>query len=119
MTGLVVWPTTPAELFAAVQRKWGGGERTDQLFTAIQTVWNTQPVRPGVHAAFLRLLAHRPDINLVGPVVDRAGRPGIAVGTSGPYGEHHLIFDQTTGATLASERSGERSSYTLVGVRVR
>jgi hypothetical protein len=54
-------------------------------------------------AAYLRLLAHLPDLGVKPVVRDRLGRAGIAVTTHADGATYSLIFDTSTGELLAYE----------------
>ncbi len=66
-----------------------------------------QSAPPTVRAALYKVAAGIPGVELLGPVQDRAGRPGVAVAmTSGYTGlrqRHVLILDEKTSALLAEE----------------
>jgi hypothetical protein len=80
---------------------------------AMRDLWEGQVVEPQVQAAFLRLLASKDRIRLVGPVHDRLDRQGIAVEVTepaalGPTADaqkpdfvHALILDPQTGSLLS------------------
>lgn len=58
-----------------------------------------------VRAAVLRSVAVLPGLTYLGPVDDRAGRPGIGVALTHQGVRVTLLFDQKTGVLLASERA--------------
>jgi hypothetical protein len=70
-----------------------------------------QPVPSNVESTILRVLATSPGLINSGAVVDRAGRPGVAVsldsrnppGVSGPRERYTLIFSPSTGRLLGEE----------------
>ena len=72
-----------------------------------------QPVPANVEATILRVLATSPGLINSGTVVDRAGRPGVAVsldsrnppGVSGPRERDTLIFSPRTGRLLGEEET--------------
>jgi hypothetical protein len=72
--------------------------------TAIQ-----RPIGPGVEAAILRLLADNPRFVNRGTVIDRAGRPGVAVSLDSAYSgameRYTLILDPHTGQLLGYEET--------------
>jgi hypothetical protein len=72
-----------------------------------------QPVPSNVESTILRVLATSPGLINSGTVVDRAGRPGVAVsldsrnppGVSGPRMRYTLIFSPSTGSLLGEEET--------------
>jgi hypothetical protein len=110
-------PTDPVELEAALlATREGPHDLSPVYFVMIQT-WGVQVLDPPVQAAFLRLLATKDDVRVLGPVTDRIGREGIAVTVStavelpadpsvadpGITTTYTLTFDPRTGALLADE----------------
>lgn len=77
------------------------------LFVALQNLVEQQRLEPDLLATFYRMLADEPDLRSFGPVTDRAGRDGIAIGFDSDYGglpaRYLLIVDPDTGTPLGSE----------------
>lgn len=73
------------------------------------TLADSQPIRPLVEAAILRLLARIPGLIDSGTVSDRDGRAGVAVSLDSGYTGHMirytLIFGQGTGELLDAEQT--------------
>jgi hypothetical protein len=80
---------------------------TAELFVSIADVARERQLSGLQRAAILGILAKAPDVNALGTVVDRLGRPGIAVATDSDYSglmtRYVLVFDPTTGALNAEE----------------
>lgn len=80
-----------------------------ERFVALTDLAAQQPISPRVEAAILRLLARTPGLINQGSVIDRAGRPGVAVGLNSSYAggpeRYTWIFDRTTGALLGQEET--------------
>lgn len=78
-----------------------------ELMAALTERLAQQPVPPGVLAGFYRALAREPFVVDLGPVTDRAGRPGVAIGLdsahSGLLTRYLLIVEPATGVPLGSE----------------
>jgi hypothetical protein len=68
-----------------------------------------QPVPSNVESAILRVLARSPGLINSGSVVDRVGRPGVAVSLDSAFGglptRYTFIFDPSTGGLLGEEDS--------------
>jgi hypothetical protein len=68
-----------------------------------------QPVPSNVESTILRVLARSPGLINSGTVVDRVGRPGVAVSLesafSGLLTRYTLIFDPSTGGLLGEEET--------------
>jgi hypothetical protein len=68
-----------------------------------------QPVPPNVESTILRVLASSPGLINSGSVVDRAGRPGIAVSLDSAFTgvrmRWTLIFSPSTGSLLGEEET--------------
>ncbi|GGS48982.1 hypothetical protein GCM10010156_04550 [Planobispora rosea] len=90
---------------------WAGPPESGaaELLVTIADLYREQPVRPAVRAGVLRLLSGLADLRYEGTVVDRAGRPGVAVSLESDHGglpnRHILIFDGRTGELLGEERT--------------
>jgi hypothetical protein len=113
-------PTDPAALEAALLALRQAPYEVTLLYDLMVRTWGYQVLEPQQQAAFLRLLATKDDVRVLGPATDRVGRGGIAVvlsqtqdgpidPTTGlPYFSsvvtNTLILDQQTGALLSAER---------------
>lgn len=77
------------------------------MFFTVGNMLRQQSAPPAVRAALYKVAAGMPGVELVGPVHDRAGRPGVAVAMTSAYTglrqRHVLIVDQRTSALLAEE----------------
>jgi hypothetical protein len=98
-----------------------------EKFVALTDLAALQPISPDAESAILRLLARTPALANRGSVIDRAGRPGVAVTLDSSYSglltRYTWIFDPRTGALLGNEemlidpgklhvRSGSIIAYT-------
>ncbi|MEO6858525.1 MAG: CU044_5270 family protein [Solirubrobacteraceae bacterium] len=76
-----------------------------------------QPIPPPAEAAILRLLARIPGLINSGTVIDRAGRPGIAISLDSAYSgaptRYTLIFDPHTGKLLGEDDTVIRTAPAL------
>ena len=96
-------PTDPEELLELIEsRELVGGPDGDwQTFSIIGDLLRETYTVPNVRAALYQVAAEIPGVELVGRVVDGAGRPGMAVAfTSVPGRGLELIFDPTTAELL-------------------
>jgi hypothetical protein len=79
-----------------------------EKFTALTDLAHLQPISPGAESAILRFLARIPGLINRGSVIDRAGRPGVAVALDSRYSglltRYTWIFDPHTGALLGDEQ---------------
>jgi hypothetical protein len=77
------------------------------MFFTIENMLSQQSAPPAVRAALYKVAAGIPGLELLGPVHDRAGRPGVAVAMTSAYTglrqRHVLILDERTSALLAQE----------------
>jgi hypothetical protein len=99
-------PTDPEELLELIEsRELIGGPRGDwETFAIIGDLLRETSLQPKERAALYQVAAELPGVELVGRVVDGAGRPGVAVAytrtnTDAPS-RHELIFDPTTAELL-------------------
>jgi hypothetical protein len=99
-------PTDPEELLELIEsRELIGGPHGDwETFAIIGDLLRETSLQPKVRAALYQVAAELPGVELVGRVVDGAGRPGVAVAytrtnTDAPS-RHELIFDPTTAELL-------------------
>jgi len=96
-------PTDPARLEQFIVRHFeGGSEEVGATFDFAGTFLQSG-APPQIRAALFRLIQRLPGIELLGPMTDRLGRPGIGVGFT-EYGVRDvLIFDPATSAVLERE----------------
>jgi hypothetical protein len=99
-------PTNPEELLELIEsRDLIGGPHGDwETFAIIGDLLRETSLQPEERAALYQVVAELPGVELVGRVVDGAGRPGIAVAytrtnTDAPS-RHELIFDPITAELL-------------------
>jgi hypothetical protein len=99
-------PTDPEELLELIEsRELIGGPHGDwETFAIIGDLLRETSLQPKERAALYQVAAELPGVELVGRVVDGAGRPGVAVAytrtnTDAPS-RHELIFDPTTAELL-------------------
>jgi hypothetical protein len=126
-------PTDPEELLERIEsRELIGGPHGDwETFAIIGDLLRETSLPPKERAALYQVAAELPGVELVGRVVDGAGRPGVAVAytrtnTDAPS-RHELIFDPTTAellgenevltedSTVDVESGGPGAIYGLVG----
>jgi hypothetical protein len=99
-------PADPDELLELIEsRELGGGPRGDwQTFSIIGDLLREASPPPKVRAALYQVAAELPGVELLGAVVDGAGRPGVAVAYTNPSSDSRsrmeLIFDPTTAELL-------------------
>jgi hypothetical protein len=126
-------PTDPEELLELLERREivGGPSGDWETFAIIGDLLRETSLQPKERAALYQVAAELPGVELVGRVVDGAGRPGVAVAytrtnTDAPS-RHQLIFDPTTAellgenevltedSTIDVESGGPGAIYGLVG----
>jgi hypothetical protein len=77
------------------------------MFFTIGNMLSQQSAPPAVRAALYKVAAGIPGVELLGPVHDSAGRPGVALAMTYAYTglkqRHVLIIDERTSALLAEE----------------
>lgn len=99
-------PTDPEELLELIERREviGGPSGDWETFAIIGDLLRETSLQPKVRAALYQIAAELPGVELVGRVVDGAGRPGVAVAyanwNSDAPSRHELIFDPTTAELL-------------------
>jgi hypothetical protein len=108
-------PADPAAFEAALLALRAGGWETPSVYDRMVLIWSGQVVEPPVQAAFLRLLATKDGVQVLGPVTDRVGRQGLAVTVSHPGRptgqsspnriDYRFVVDPATGALLEYERA--------------
>ena len=102
---LIRLPTKSAALRRWIERHAiGSGSREDRAaLYAGALLQQAAPLPPALTAAFYRVIASLPEMQLVGPTHDPLGRSGVAVrflgGRDGGYWE--MIFNSRTGALLS------------------
>jgi hypothetical protein len=101
-------PTDPEELLELIEgRELIGGPDGDwETFAIIGDLLRETSQQPKVRAALYQVAAELPGVELVGRVVDGAGRPGVAIAyrherTDAPS-RSELIFDPTTAELLGT-----------------
>jgi hypothetical protein len=101
-------PTDPEGLLELIEsRELIGGPAGDwETFVIVGDLLRETYATPKVRAALYQVAAELPGVELVGRVVDPAGRPGMAVAYTNPSSDarsrYELIFDPVT-AELLSE----------------
>jgi hypothetical protein len=99
-------PPDPEELLELIEsRELVGGPNGDwETFSIIGDLLREASPPPKVRAALYQVAAELPGVELVGRVVDGAGRPGVAVAYTNPSSDLRsrleLIFDPTTAELL-------------------
>ncbi|HEX4942474.1 MAG TPA: CU044_5270 family protein, partial [Actinomycetota bacterium] len=96
-------PTDPEELLQLIQSRQlvGGPDGDWETFSIIGDLLRETYTPPEVRAALYQVAAEIPGVELVGRVVDGAGRPGVAVAYTQVAGRGlELIFDPTTAELL-------------------
>jgi hypothetical protein len=74
-------------------------------FAALEDIRGTWPLTGPQAAGALDFIGTLPDVELLGEVVDRLGRTGIAVATETETHRLVLVFDRSTGLLLSAETS--------------
>jgi hypothetical protein len=106
-TDLSKYSTDPDELYDQIRRQAEGyGPSTDaEMLVLVGDLLRETLAPPRLRAALFRVAARIPGVDLVGEVIDPAGRKGIAVArTSDDVGfleRNELIFDPETSELLA------------------
>lgn len=93
-------PSGPDEL---ARRLMDHDPSAPDLFRTVHDVFWMDPPKRTVRAEILRLLARQRGVAWLGETTDRAGRPGVAIGTDAEDGQHILVLDAVTGMVLADE----------------
>lgn len=103
-------PRDPEELLERIEsRELIGGPSGDwETFAIIGDLLRETSLQPQERAALYQVAAELPGVELVGRVMDGAGRPGVAVAytrtnTDAPS-RHELIFDPTTAQLLGENQ---------------
>jgi hypothetical protein len=99
-------PTDPDALYAKLHdQSVGNSHGTEaEMLTLVGDALRETDASPALRASLYEVAARLPGVELVGPVVDRVGRPGLAVAYTDSYHERHeLIFDPKTSVLLEEE----------------
>jgi hypothetical protein len=99
-------PSDPDALYARLARDAAGhGSGLDsEMFTLVGDSLRETAATPAQRSALYQVAARIPGVELVGPVTDSAGRPGIAVARDDHGIRSMLVFDPQTSALLAEEQ---------------
>jgi hypothetical protein len=92
-------PTDPAALERAVEQRYADGKPDFTMFIAVSELLEASQ-SPAVRAALYGVIERLPGIMNLGPMTDRLGRHGIAVGFMDSGTRYGLIFDPATSAVL-------------------
>lgn len=103
-------PTDPDELLSALREQvaFEGIPGDVGVFLRLGQLLSRGDAPPALRAGLYRAASQLPGIQLVGPVTDPTGRPGVGVGMT--YSETGaavrlvMVFDQETSALLAQEQ---------------
>jgi hypothetical protein len=102
-------PADPDRLFERLKADAAGyGDRQyDEMFVFVGDSLRETNASPEQRAALYAVAARIPGVDLVGPVTDSAGRPGIAVAKDDNVNHIRstLVFDPKTSVLLAEEES--------------
>ena len=102
---LIRLPTKPAALRRWIERNaiGSGSPENRAALYAGALLQQGAPLPPGLTAAFYRVIASLPAMQLVGRTHDPLGRPGLAVRFLGGHGGGYweMIFNSRTGALLS------------------
>jgi hypothetical protein len=104
-------PTDPEELLELIERREisgvGGPNNHWGTFVIIGDLLRETSLQPKVRAALYQIAAEIPGVELVGHVIDGAGRPGVAVAyrheNSDSPSRQELIFDPVTAELLGTD----------------
>jgi hypothetical protein len=100
-------PTDPDALYARLHDEAVGNANgtSDEMLTEVGDALRETDASPALRAALYEVAARIPGVELVGPVRDRVGRPGLAVActSTSAHERHELIFDRKTSALLGEE----------------
>ena len=101
-------PGDPDALFDELEdRSRGHSEGTyREMFTLAGDAFRATNITPAVRAALYEVVARIPGVELVGPVEDPVGRPGVAVAMDHPAQDtrHTLVIDPETGTMLSEQQ---------------
>lgn len=75
-----------------------------EMFTLVGDSLRETAATPAQRAALYEVAARLPGVQLLGPLKDSVGRPGVAVAMTADGVRHTLIFDPATSALLAEEQ---------------
>lgn len=99
-------PTDPEELLELIERRElvGGPAGDWETFVIVGDLLREAYATPKVRAALYQVVAELPGVELVGRVLDPAGRPGMAVAYTEPSSDarsrYELTFDPVTAELL-------------------
>jgi hypothetical protein len=117
-SGFATLPTDPDELERAIRAELSPDDVDDldqQLFETVRGMLVETPAPPPVRQALWQVLARVPGISFVGPVLDSAGRPGVALERDGVT----LVVDEDTGVLLEQVWTLAPSEAAPEGIRYR
>lgn len=101
-------PSDPDALFDELEdRSRGHSEGTyREMFTLAADAFRATNITPALRAALYEVVAQIPGVELVGPVEDPVGRPGVAVAMDHPNDgtRHTLVIDPETGTMLSEQQ---------------
>ncbi len=113
-SGLYALPTDPAQLESALRRGRGDGEGNDAnslLFTRVADLLSESPASPALRKALYEVAAQIPNVDLLGPVRDADGRPGVGIERD----NQRLIVDTSDGRLLEKTESSFVATYRQQG----
>jgi hypothetical protein len=99
-------PVDPDALYAKLHdESVGNSHGTEaEMLTLVGDALRETDASPALRASLYEVAARIPGVELIGPVVDRIGRHGLAVARTDTYHERHeLIFDPKTSVLLGEE----------------
>lgn len=99
-------PADPDALYSKLHdQSVGNSHGTEaEMLTLVGDALRETDASPALRASLYEVAARIPGVELVGPVVDRVGRHGLAVAYTDTYHERHeLIFDPKTSVLLEEE----------------
>jgi hypothetical protein len=102
-------PTEPGALESRLRSGINGAGPDDdsELFVIVGDLLRESPAPPALRRALWQVAARVPGIELVGPVTDHAGRPGVAVERHGT----RYVLDPDDGRLLEEDADGWRATY--------
>jgi hypothetical protein len=93
-------PTKPADMEAAIVKRFEGGKPNDAITFLIATSVLNVAAPPAVRAAVFRMLATLPDVRYLGKVTDPLGRTGDTIGLVKKPDDLVAMFDPKTSQVL-------------------
>jgi hypothetical protein len=101
-------PSDPDALFDELEdSSRGHSEGTyREMFTLAADAFRATNITPALRAALYEVVAQIPGVELIGPVKDPVGRPGVAVAMDHPNQgtRHTLVIDPDTGTMLSEQQ---------------